>query len=67
RVTLMAPSIEVQHLVGQATGAVVLNTANNRVIDTVSSINVGLIGLPSGLLSGVLMVNRIAVDAASGR
>lgn len=67
RVTLMAPSIEVQHLVGQATGAVILNTANNRVVDTVSSINVDLIGLPSGLLSGVLMVNRIAADAASGR
>lgn len=67
RVTLTAPSLQVEHLVGQATGAVVSNTANNRVIDTVSSVNVDLVGIPAGLSGGVLMVNRIAADAASRR
>ena len=67
QVTLSTPTIEIQHLVGQATGAVVSNTANNRTIDTVSSINVNLIGVPAGLLGNALMVNRIAADAASRR
>ncbi|RYF12639.1 MAG: hypothetical protein EOO77_17120 [Oxalobacteraceae bacterium] len=67
RVTLSAPAIQVEHLVGQATGAVVSNTANNRAIDTVSSINVNLVGLPPGLSGGVLTINRIAADAASRR
>ena len=67
RVTLSTPTIEVQHLVGQATGAVISNTANDRTIDTVSSINVNLVGVPAGLLGSALMINRIAVDAASRR
>lgn len=67
RVTLVAPSVQVDHLVGQATGAVVSNTASNRVIDTVSSVNVDLVGIPAGLSGGILMVNRLAADAASRR
>ncbi|RYF11333.1 MAG: hypothetical protein EOO77_19595 [Oxalobacteraceae bacterium] len=67
RVSLVAPSVQVDHLVGQATGAIVSNTASNRVIDTVSSVNVDLVGIPAGLSGGVLMVNRLAADAASRR
>ena len=67
RVTLVTPSVQVDHLVGQATGAVVFNTASNRVIDTVSSVNVDLVGIPAGLSGGILMVNRLAADAASRR
>ena len=67
RVTLSTPMIEIQHLVGQATGAVVSNTADNRTIDTVSSINVNLVGVPAALLGNALMINRIAVEAAGRR
>ncbi|MDD1453255.1 hypothetical protein NHF48_023630 [Sphingomonas sp. H160509] len=67
RVTFAGPSIEVQHLVGQATGVVIANTANDRTIDTVSSINVNLVGLPADLLGGTLMINRIAAEVASRR
>lgn len=67
RVTLSTPTTEIQHLVGQATGSVVSNTANDRTIDTVSSINVNLVGVPAGLLGSALMINRIAVDAVSRR
>ncbi|RYF22802.1 MAG: hypothetical protein EOO77_03385 [Oxalobacteraceae bacterium] len=66
-ITLVAPNVAVQHLVGQATGAVIANTGNDRVIDTVSSINVNLVGLPSGLVGNVLMVNRMAAEAAGRR
>ncbi len=67
QVQLLTPTTEIRHLVGQATGAVVSNTANDRVIDTVSTVNVNLVGLPAGLMNGVLMVNRIATEAAGSR
>lgn len=67
QVTLVTPTVEVRHLIGQATGAVIANTANDVSIDTVSTINVDLIGLPAGLTNGVLMVNRIAAEAAGRR
>lgn len=66
-ITLAAPNVEVQHLVGQATGAVIANTGNDRVIDTVSSINVNLVGVPTGLLGNVLSINRMAAEAAGRR
>lgn len=67
QVQLVTPTTEIRHLVGQATGAVISNTANDRVIDTVSTVNVNLVGLPAGLMNGVLMVNRIATEAAGPR
>lgn len=67
QVTLVTPMVEVRHLIGQATGAVIANTANDVSIDTVSTINVDLIGLPAGLTNGMLMVNRIAAEAAGRR
>ena len=67
QVQLVTPTTEIRHLVGQATGAVISNTANDRVIDTVSTVNVNLVGLPAGLMNGVLMINRIATEAAGPR
>lgn len=67
QVALVTPTLEVRHLVGQATGVVVSNTANDTAIDTVSTINVNLTGVPANLLGGVLMVNRIAAEAAGRR
>jgi hypothetical protein len=67
QVTLVTPTTEVRHLVGQATGAVIANTANDTSIDTVSTINVNLLGVPATMLGGILMVNRIAAEAAGRR
>ncbi len=67
QVQLVTPATEIRHLVGQATGAVIANTANDRVIDTVSTVNVNLVGLPAGLSNGVLLANRIATEAAGPR
>ncbi|WP_341209313.1 hypothetical protein [uncultured Sphingomonas sp.] len=67
QVQLVTPTTEIRHLVGQATGAVISNTANDRVIDTVSTVNVNLVGLPAGLMNGMLLVNRIATEAAGPR
>ncbi|WP_137897458.1 hypothetical protein [Sphingomonas sp. 2SG] len=67
QVALVTPATEIRHLVGQATGAVIANTGNDRAIDTVSTINVNLVGLPVALMNGVLLVNRIAADAAGQR
>ncbi|MEH3103765.1 MAG: hypothetical protein PGN12_07640 [Sphingomonas phyllosphaerae] len=67
QVQLLTPTTEIRHLVGQATGAVISNTANDRVIDTVSTVNVNLVGLPAGLMNGMLLVNRIATEAAGPR
>lgn len=67
QVILVTPTAEIRHLVGQATGAVVANTGNDVSIDTVSTVNVDLVGIPAGLMNGVLMVNRIAAEAAGRR
>ena len=66
-VTLDGPGLEIQHLVGQATGIVVANTGNDRVIDTVSSINVNLQGISPVLMSSFFTANRIATDAMQAR
>lgn len=66
-VTLETPTLKVQQLIGQATGIVIANTANNRMIDTVSSINVDLQGVPAGLLPSALMANRVALEAMTNR
>lgn len=42
--TLSGPDLAVQQLIGQATGAIVTNTADNRVIDTITTVNVRLQG-----------------------
>jgi hypothetical protein len=66
-VTLSAPDLQVQQLVGQATGIVVANTANDRVIDNVSAINVQLTGFSPQLLSSALVAERLALDSMGAR
>lgn len=66
-VTLNGPGLEVQQLVGQATGVVVANTGNDRVIDTVSSINVNVQGISPALMSGIFAASRIATAAIQAR
>lgn len=64
-VVLAGPTIELRHLVGQATGFVVANTADNRAIDTVANVNVDVRGASALLGTNALQIDRIAVDASS--
>lgn len=66
-VTLDAPMLQIQHLVGQATGITVANTANDQLIDTVSSVNVDLQGASVPLLSSLLAADSLALEIARGR
>ena len=66
-VVLKSPDLEVQQLIGRATGVVVANMADNRTIDTISAVNVDLRGLTPGLLSGQFMMQRAALDAVLSR
>ena len=66
-VMLQAPGLAVQQLVGQAAGVVIANTVSDRVIDTVSSVNVDLHGLTPALLTSTFMAERAAMDAAITR
>jgi hypothetical protein len=63
-VSLQSPTLLVRQLVGQATGVVVANTANNQSIDTISSVNVDLQGLSPELLSGAFAAQRAALERA---
>ena len=64
-VTLDAPMLQVRQLIGQATGAVIANTGNDRSIDTISSVNVDLQGLSPTLMGAIFAVQRIVTDAAT--
>ncbi len=66
-VTLNGPGLEVQQLVGQATGVVVANTGNDRVITTVSSINVDVQGISPALMAGIFAADRLATAAIQAR
>ena len=61
-VTLQAAGLEVQQLVGQASGVIIANTANDRVINTVSSINVDVQGLTPALMASTFAAQRAALD-----
>lgn len=66
-VTLDTASLQIRHLIGQATGVVIANTANDRSIDTISSVNVELQGISPALLSGLFTADQLAFDAMSKR
>jgi len=67
-VTLDGSMLQVQHLIGQATGIAVANTADGRAIETVSSVNIDLQGgTELATLAGLFMADRIASDVAGAR
>ncbi len=66
-VTLSNSSLNVQHMIGQATGVAVLNTANDRRIDTISNIDVDVKGDWVPLANGLLGVGAIASESAAAR
>ena len=66
-VTLDSADLQIQHLIGQATGVVVANSADGRSIDTVSAVNVDLRGLSPELAAGLALGDRIGLDIATSR
>lgn len=62
-VALQSPTLDVRQMIGQATGIVIANTASDRTIDTVSSVNVDVQGLTPALSAGIFMAERAALDA----
>lgn len=60
-------TISIQHLVGQATGAIVLNTGNDRVIDTTTSVGVDLGNFPVEALTAALAMDTLALDTVGQR
>jgi hypothetical protein len=61
-VTLQTPTLLVRQLLGQATGIVVANTANDQTINTISSVNVDLQGISPELLSSTFVAQRAALE-----
>ena len=68
RVALDGPDLDVSHLTGQAFGTLVANTANDRVIDSATTIDIALRGATPELIgSALLRVDAIALDAVRTR
>lgn len=64
-VTLRSDTLVVQHLLGAATGVVVANTADNRSIDTVTTIGIELEGAWPVATNAMFSIGAIAADAAA--
>lgn len=62
-VILSAPALELQHLVGAATGVLVANTADNAVIDTIATVNLELHNSTVPIGNTLLRIETIALDA----
>ena len=60
---LVTATLEIDHLIGQATGVVVANTGSDRVIDTVSAVKIDVQGFSPAVLSGVFDAQRAALEA----
>lgn len=63
KVSLSKPDLEVSHVFGQALGSVILNTANDRAIDTATTINLDLMNAtPMTVGSAMPRVETMALD-----
>ena len=64
KITLTRPDFEVSHIVGQAFGSVLVNTANDRAIDTTTTINLDLTNAtPASIGSALPRVDALALEA----
>jgi hypothetical protein len=63
-VSLVAPDLVIQHMIGTATGQLVANTANNRVIDNSTVFNVDIANASPALGSSLMQVNAAAIASA---
>jgi hypothetical protein len=66
-VSLSDPTLLVQHLVGEASGVTVANTANNQVVQTQSAIDVDVHGAWPAIANALFRVNNVATNAAVTR
>ncbi|MEH3158294.1 MAG: hypothetical protein PGN08_04775 [Sphingomonas taxi] len=67
QVTLAGDQIGIAHLVGQSVATAVLNTGNDRTIDTVTTIGIDLRDAATlSLGAAALKVDALAADAARG-
>lgn len=63
KVSLTKPDLQVSHVFGQALGSVILNTANDRAIDTATTINLDLMNAtPMTVGSAMPRVETMALD-----
>lgn len=65
QVVLRADSLELRHMVGNFTGSIVANTANDRSITTVVTVNVDLQNSAVPLGNAMLRWDAVATEAAS--
>ncbi|QKR99478.1 hypothetical protein F9288_07355 [Sphingomonas sp. CL5.1] len=65
RVTLDGAGFSISHLVGAATGAVIANTANDRVIDTVTNVQIDLHNAQAMALGSAMLRVDSLVSAAT--
>lgn len=65
QVVLNGDSLELRHMIGNFTGSVVANTANDRSISTVVTVNVDLQNSAVPLGNALLRLESIAMEAAS--
>jgi hypothetical protein len=66
RVDLSGRDISVSNLLGNALGSVVANSANDRTIDVMTTVNIQVSGVDAGALGGAFpLVNAVAADAAT--
>jgi hypothetical protein len=65
RVNLQGPGLDVSHVIGSAFGSVIANSANDRSIETVTSIGLDISGATvANLGSALLRVDTLTTDAA---
>ncbi|MEP0189469.1 MAG: hypothetical protein ABJP70_02670 [Erythrobacter sp.] len=66
RVSIALDGTRVSHLAGQATGSVILNTGNNRIIDTVTTVDLDLSRMAVGQVGSLIpRIGDLAQDTAS--
>lgn len=65
--SLTRQDLEIQHLIGRATGVVVANTASDRAIDTVSAVNIDLRGAEPLLAASQFLASALALETVRGR
>jgi len=66
-VALESTDLSVRHLIGTATGVIQANTAADRTVSTVATINIELMNAVPSLATSLLRVQQIAVDAVGSR
>ena len=66
RIVIEMPGTQVSHLMGRATGSVIENTADNRVISTITTIDLDLSRMEVGSIGSLIpTLGSLAVDTAS--